>query len=253
MTLAATRVWLVGASSGIGAALANELADRGAVVAVSARRLDLLEQVAGDRMLARRCDVTSIEDVHAAADAVVDALGGLDLVIVAAGISRPIDARRFDASAVAEVMNVNVVGTANVIEATLPRLLAQGSGAFAAIASIAGYRGIPGLEAYGASKAAQISMLESLRTSIRGSGVEVVTITPGWVESEMTAGVGRQSFMVSADEAASTIADGLERNRVEIVFPFPLAVAGKVARLVPQRLWSAAWQKNRRRWSGGPS
>lgn len=253
MSLEAVRAWIVGASSGIGAALARELADRGARVAISARRRPLLDEVAGDRMIVEPCDVTSLDSVHASADTVTRALGGLDLVVVAAGISRPIDARRFDATTVATVMTVNVIGTANVIEATLPQLLAQGSGTFSAIASVAGYRGIPGLEAYGASKAAQISMLESLRTSVRGSGVDVVTICPGWVESEMSASVPNRTLVMSAAEAASTIADGLESGRVEIVFPLPIAIAAKLSRLVPQRMWSAAWHKDRRRYAGPPS
>jgi short-subunit dehydrogenase len=253
VSLEAVRAWVVGASSGIGAALARELADRGARVAVSGRRRALLDEVAGDRMVVEECDVTSLNGVHASAETVTRALGGLDLVVVAAGISLPIDARRFDAGTVATVMTVNVIGTANVIEATLPQLLAQGSGTFSAIASVAGYRGIPGLEAYGASKAAQISMLESLRTSVHGSGVDVVTICPGWVESEMSAAVENRPLVMSAAEAASTIADGLESGRVEIVFPLPIAIAGKLARFVPQRMWSAAWHKNRRRYIGPPS
>jgi short-subunit dehydrogenase len=253
VSLEAVRAWIVGASSGIGAALARELADRGAHVAISARRRLLLDEVAGDRMVVEPCDVTSLDSVHASAETVTRALGGLDLVVVAAGISLPIDARRFDAGTVAAVMTVNVMGTANVIEATLPQLLAQGSGTFSAIASVAGYRGIPGLEAYGASKAAQISMLESLRTSVRGTGVDVVTICPGWVESEMSASVANRTLVTSAAEAASTIADGLERGRVEIVFPLPIAIVGKLARLVPQRMWSAAWHKNRRRYAGPSS
>lgn len=253
MSLEAVRAWIVGASSGIGAALGRELADRGAHVAISARRRPLLDEVAGDRMVVEPCDVTSLDSVHASAETVTRALGGLDLVVVAAGISLPIDARRFDAGTVATVMTVNVMGMANVIEATLPQLLAQGSGTFSAIASVAGYRGIPGLEAYGASKAAQISMLESLRTSVRGSGVDVVTICPGWVGSEMSASVANRTLVMSAAEAASTIADGLESGRVEIVFPLPIAIAGKLARLVPQRMWSAAWHKNRRRYAGPSS
>ena len=93
-------------------------------------------------------------------------------------------------------------------------------------------------------------MLESLRTSVRGTGVDVVTICPGWVESEMSASVANRTLVMSAAEAASTIADGLESGRVEIVFPLPIAIAGKLARLVPQRIWSAAWHKNRRRYVG---
>jgi len=96
-------------------------------------------------------------------------------------------------------------------------------------------------------------MLESLRTSVRGTGVDVVTICPGWVESEMSASVANRTLVTSAAEAASTIADGLESGRVEIVFPLPIAIVGKLARLVPQRMWSAAWHKNRRRYAGPSS
>jgi len=238
MDLSAARAWVVGASSGIGAALARELFARGAQVAVSARRRQLLEQVAGGQLHARPVDVTDRAEVARAADDVVEALGGIDVVVVSAGVSIPIDARRFDAAAVATVMDVNVVGTANVLEAVLPRLLAQGSGTFAAIASIAGYRGLPGLEAYGASKAAQISMLESLRASVHGSGVQIVTISPGFVDSDFSAGVRHRPFLLEAAEAASSIADGLEAARVEIAFPLPLVVAGKLGRLLPVRTWA---------------
>ncbi len=93
-------------------------------------------------------------------------------------------------------------------------------------------------------------MLESLRAAVGGSGVDIVTVCPGWVDTSMSEGAGSRSFMVSADEAASSIADGLESGRVEIVFPLPLAAAAKVARLVPQRLWPALWSKNRHRYAG---
>lgn len=251
MNLSAARAWVVGASSGIGAALAGELDARGARVAISARRADRLAEVAerADRRLyTRPLDITHRTEVAKAADDVVATLGGLDVLVVSAGMSIPIDARRFDAGAVATVMDVNVLGTANVIEAVLPRLLAQGSGTLAAIASIAGYRGIPGLEAYGASKAAQISMLESLRASVRGSGVNVCTICPGFVESDLSARVRRRPFLLGAAEAASTIADGLEGDRLEIAFPLPVALAGKVGRLLPVRLWTAALGRFGRRF-----
>jgi short-subunit dehydrogenase len=121
----------------------------------------------------------------------------------------------------------------------LPAMLARRSGVIAGVASVAGYRGLPGAEAYGATKAAQINLLEALRAHTRRSGVQITTVCPGFVRTEMTdTNDFPMPFMVEPDEAARAICDGLEKERLEIVFPAQMALLMKAARYVPVRLWS---------------
>lgn len=238
--LAGQRVWVVGASSGIGAALATELARRGAQVAISARRADRLREVARGRMAAVPLDVTDGAAVAAAADAVREVLGGLDVVVWSAGHWQRSDARAWDAGAFTEHVRVNLLGLSAVLSAVLPAMVRAGSGHVVGIASVAGFRGLPGAEAYGSTKAAQITLLESLRASLRRDGVRVTTVAPGFVRTEMTAAnTFPMPFIIDADDAARAIADGMERGRVEIVFPWRMALVMKAARLVPVRAWAA--------------
>lgn len=239
-SLAGQRVWVVGASSGIGAALATELTARGARVAISARRADRLAEVARGQMTAIPLDATDDRAVAAAAEAVREVLGGLDVVVWSAGHWHRSDARSWDGPAFAEHVRVNLLGLSSVLAAVLPEMVRRGSGHVVGIASVAGYRGLPGAEAYGSTKAAQIALLESLRASLRREGIRVTTVAPGFVRTEMTAvNTFPMPFIIDADEAARAIADGLERGRVEIVFPWRMALVMKVARLVPVRAWAA--------------
>lgn len=231
--------WVVGASSGIGAAVARELAARGARVAVSARRPQRLTEVAEGRMLVVPVDVTSRSDVRAAADQVRAGLGPIDLVVLAAGYWEQMAPGTWDADSFERHLQVNLVGMSNGIAAVLPEMVQRRRGAIAGVASVAGYRGLPGAEAYGATKAAQINLLESLRLSVRRLGVHVITVCPGFVRTEMTeTNTFPMPFLIEADEAARSICDGLERDRSEIVFPARMAVLMKLARLVPVGLWA---------------
>lgn len=238
--LAGQRVWIVGASSGIGAALATELVRRGAHVAISARRADRLADVARGEMTAVPLDVTDADAVAAAADTVRSALGGLDAVVWSAGHWQRSDARAWDAPAFARHVEVNLLGLSSVLAAVLPEFVRARHGHVVGIASVAGFRGLPGSEAYGSTKAAQITLLESLRASLRRDGVRVTTVAPGFVRTEMTAvNTFPMPFIIDADEAARAIADGWERRQVEIVFPWRMALVMKAARLVPVRAWAA--------------
>jgi short-subunit dehydrogenase len=135
---------------------------------------------------------------------------------------------------------VNLLGLNTLLGAVLPGMVERRHGHVVGVASVAGFRGLPGAEAYGATKAAQINLLEALRTSLARSGVRVTTVCPGFVRTEMTAvNSFPMPFIIEADEAARAIADGLQRGRTEIVFPLPMAILMKAARLVPVRLWAA--------------
>lgn len=236
--LAGQRVWVVGASSGIGAELARELVRRGAQVAVTARRRDRLEEVSRGRMSVVPADATDDAALTEAAATASAALGGLDAVVWCAGYWHRSDAAHWDTDEFRRHVEVNLLGLSTVLGAVLPEMVRRRSGHIVGVASVAGYRGLPGSEAYGATKAAQIALLESLRASLRGRGVRVTTVSPGFVRTEMTsANTFPMPFIVDADVAARAIADGLERGRTEIVFPWPMAVLMKAARLVPVRLW----------------
>jgi short-subunit dehydrogenase len=243
-----TKVWVVGASSGIGAALAEELVRRGATVAVSARRGERLESIAEGRMVVAPMDVTDREDVDATAAAVWGDLGGIDAVVLNAGVWEQFRAASWDRDSFQHHVEVNLLGFSNVLGAVLPRMVERGSGHVVGVASVAGYRGIAGAEAYGATKAAQINLLEALRSAVASRGIAVTTVCPGFVRTELTESNSfPMPFIVEADRAARSICDGWERGQVEIVFPLPMAILMKTARLLPVRLWASV----SRRLAGG--
>ena len=240
-SLSDAKVWVVGASSGIGAALAAELCARGATVAVSARRVGALEAVAGGRMAVVKADVTDRASVDQAAARVREEIGDIDIAVLNAGYWQQTDAAAWDRQVFSEHVDVNLLGVSNVLGAVLPRMIERGRGHIVGVASVAGYRGLPGAEAYGATKAAQINLLEAMRGALARSGVRVTTVCPGFVRTGMTAvNDFPMPFMVEPQQAARSICDGLERGRMEIVFPLPMALLMKIARLLPVRLWAAA-------------
>ena len=244
MNLQGQVVWVVGASSGIGAATARELVARGATVAISARRETALADVSGGRMLVVPLDVTDATSVEDAATRVRNELGRIDVAILAAGHWKQTDVNGWDTHDFDRHLKVNLSGMSNAIAAVLPDMLARRSGTIAGISSVAGFRGLAGAEAYGATKAAQINLLESLRVHVAKRGVRITTICPGFVRTELTAGNDfPMPFIIDADQAARSICDGLEHERTEIVFPLPMALLMKAARLVPVGLWTRLWAR----------
>ncbi len=242
MELTGKVAWVVGASSGIGAAVARELQSRGAMVAISARREGRLAEVSAGTMLEVPADVSDPPALAAAASRVHHELGPIDLVVLSAGYWKQMNASDWDTETFDRIVAINLIGMSNAIAAVLPQMLIRRSGVIAGIASVAGYRGLAGSEAYGATKAAQINMLESLRISVARSGVHVTTICPGFVRTDLTAdNAFPMPFIIEADVAARSICDGIERDRIEIVFPARMAVVMKLARLVPARAWAALW------------
>jgi short-subunit dehydrogenase len=237
-------IWVVGASAGIGAALATELTARGARVAISARREHELAEVAAGKMTVVPVDVTDPAALDDAADRVRSELGEIDTVVYNAGFWEQTDAAAWDRDMFARHVEINLLGLNNCVGAVLPQMVRAGRGQLVSVASVAGYRGIPGAEAYGATKAAQINMLEALRASVASHGISVTTVCPGFVRTGLTAKNDfPMPFMIEADVAARSICNGLERGQLEIVFPLPMAVSMKVARLLPVRAWAAAMRR----------
>jgi len=243
-SLGGCTAWVVGASSGIGAALARELCSRGARVAVSARRAGELQRVAEEQMLVVPVDVTDRASVDDAASRVRKELGELDLVVLNAGFWKQMDAASWDRDVFARHVEVNLLGVNNALGAVLPDMVERGRGHIVGVASVAGYRGLAGAEAYGATKAALINMLEGLRVAVSSRGVAVTTVCPGFVRTELTANNDfPMPFLIEPEAAARAICDGLERGQMEIVFPAPMAVLMKAARLLPVRAWANLWSR----------
>ena len=244
MILHSSRVWLTGASSGIGEALVGALVKAGARVALTARRVELLESLAarhrplGAQILVAPADVADRAAMHAAARTVEAAWGGIDLAIFNAGFSRRLRVTEFNAEDFAEIFRVNLFGVMYGIEAVLPGMLARHTGHIAAVASLAGYRGAPTLAGYGSSKAALIHAIDSLRFDLEPHGIGATLITPGYVRTPMTAShTYWMPALTDADKAAAIIVRGLERGRKEIHFPARFSWALKAMRLLPFPLY----------------
>jgi short-subunit dehydrogenase len=244
MNVDGARVWVTGASSGIGAAVVAVLAGRGARVAVSARRADVLESLAtgwrrgGADILVAPVDVTDRAAVIAAVRSVEATWGGIDLALLNAGGHRPPEGTGFDISQFIDVMTLNYFGVLHGIEAVLPGMLQRGDGHIAGVASLAGYRAVPTAAAYGASKAALIHALESIRFDLEPLGVNVTVINPGFIRTPLTdRNRFRMPFLMEVERAATIIVDGLERNRKEIHFPRVFSSMLKLARVLPFPLY----------------
>jgi short-subunit dehydrogenase len=234
---------VTGASGGIGAALVRELAARGCRVAASARRTEQLDELAAafpGSVLAVPADVTDRAAMLAAVARVRDEIGPVEVAIMNAAHWGQFNVDAWDTELLRRHFDTNVMGTVHGIEAVLPDMRRRGSGAIVGLASVAGYRGLPRSEAYGATKAAQINMLESLRIDLRPMGIEVITVCPGFVRTQLTSvNTFPMPFMLEPADAARRICDGIAKGKAEIVFPLPMMLAMKAVRLVPVRPY--AW------------
>jgi short-subunit dehydrogenase len=241
------KVFITGASSGLGAALARRYAARGAVLGLFARRRAALEQLAATLAPAPCAiyagDVRDAPSLRAAALDFIARHGLPDVVIANAGVSiGTLTSHESDNDAFRAVIDTNLLGMVHTFQPFLAPLVAQKSGKLAGVASIAGFRGLPGSGAYSASKAAAISYLESLRVELIGSGVEVLTLCPGYIATPMTgANPYRMPFLLSADKAARLAERAIDRGRRFYVFPWPMALVGRILRAIPRPLYDAAF------------
>lgn len=242
MKAPARKVIITGASSGIGRALALEYAGRGATLGLIARRADLLAQLAAllpAPSYTYAVDVTDARALALAAEDFVARVGIPDVVIANAGVSAgtltgdPEDNEMFET-----IMTINVVGMMLTFQPFVEAMKRQREGVLAGIASVSGFRGLPGAAAYCASKAAAISYLESLRVELRGSGVSVVTICPGYVATPLTSrNPYRMPFLMRAEVAASKIAEAIAARKKFFVLPWQMALVGWALRRLPPALY----------------
>ncbi len=233
-------VWIIGASSGIGLALAHALAARGATLALSARRKDELDALQAQLTGAHKVfclDVTDAEQVNRTASAIRAAFGHIDRVVFLAAAYAPMQLTALDQAAVEQIIRINLVGAFNVIHAITQIFLTQTSkGQLALCGSVAGYIGLPGGQPYSATKAGVISLAESLYAEC-GNSFDVKLISPGFVRTPLTdKNAFKMPMIVEPDVAAAAIADGLLTRRFEIHFPRKFTLLLKLLRLLPYRL-----------------
>jgi NAD(P)-dependent dehydrogenase (short-subunit alcohol dehydrogenase family) len=249
------RVFITGASSGIGEALAREYAKRGAVLGLVARREDRLRSLVASlptQSYHRALDVRDASALAEAAAAFCDRFGGADVVIGNAGVSAgTLTGRPEDRQVFQEILDINLVGLFNTFQPFVPVLREQRRGTLVGIASVAGFRGLPGASAYCASKAAAITYLESLRLELRGSGIRVVNINPGYIDTPMTQGNPYpMPFLLPAEEGARRMVRAIDRGVRSTVIPWQMGVVGALLRALPgpvyDTLFARAPRKPRR-------
>jgi len=242
MTPTGEKVIITGASSGIGRALALEYARRGATLGLIARRGDLLAQLAASLPVCSHTYAVDVTDSHALAAAARDftaRAGCPDIVIANAGVSvGTLTGCSEDNAVFEEVIRVNLTGMMLTFQPFVEEMKRQHSGVLVGIASVAGFRGLPGAAAYSASKAAAISYLESLRVELHGSGISVLTICPGYVATPLTAkNPYRMPFLLDPAAAASKIAAAIAARKRFYVLPWQMALVGWVLRRLPRPLY----------------
>ncbi|MSP88808.1 MAG: SDR family NAD(P)-dependent oxidoreductase [Alphaproteobacteria bacterium] len=237
-------IWVTGASSGIGRALALKLARQGRVVAASARSLHDLAGLADDARLVGGVvrvyplDVADRGAVAATARQIVADLGPIECAVFAAGTHLPVEIDGFDADIFRRLVEVNFMGVVHGLEAVLPAMIAARAGHIAIVSSVAGYRGLPTAAAYGATKAALINMAEALKLDCDRAGIKLQLIDPGFVRTPLTdKNPFPMPFLIEADLAADRIIAGLVSRRFEITFPKRFTWQVKLLRMLPYPLY----------------
>lgn len=240
------RIWMIGASSGIGAALARQALANGAHVAISARRVDALQEVAGayGNAMIVPFDVLDHAAWRVRHAEICAALGGIDLLFFCAAGYRPERSWEVNDDSAEQTLKTNLISVYSALSSVLPAMLAQGSGGIALIASVAGYMGLPNASVYGPGKAALINLAEILYSDLHSKGLNVYLVNPGFVKTELT---DQNDFAMPAIQtpavAAARIWDGIARGQFEIHFPHRFTRILKLLQMLPYRWRFALFQR----------
>lgn len=238
-------VFLTGASSGIGEALAIEMAKGGAILGLLARRGEMLKELAekceslGATARVFAADVVDAEAVQKSADDLRDEFGHIDILIANAGIGgNNKETRDLQPEAVKKVIDINLLGAANSVRAVLPQMLERKSGQLVAISSLAGFRGIPKSAAYSASKAGMTAFFESVRLDVMHKGVDVTIIQPGFIKTPLTANrKSKLPFVMELEDAIPYFLRAIEKRKKFAAFPWQLATIVRMGRIFPTWLY----------------
>lgn len=238
-------VFLTGASSGIGEALAVEMAKRGAILGLLARRAEMLENLAercesfGGKARIFACDVVDSKAVQDSAESVRKEFGRIDILIANAGIGgNNKETRELQPEAVKKVIDINLIGAVNSVSAVLPQMLERKSGQLVAISSLAGFRGLPKSAAYSASKAGMTAFFESVRLDVQEKGISVTIIQPGFIKTPLTSGrANKMPFLMELEDSLPLFLNAIEKQRKFSAFPWQLANFVKLGRIFPAWLY----------------
>ncbi len=238
-------VLLTGASSGIGEALSLEIAKRGAIIGLLARREELLKELVqkcqqnGGKARYFAVDVTDAKAVAKAAESLRNEFGKIDILIANAGISgNNSETRDLNAEAVAKVININLLGAVNAVSAVLPSMLENKSGQLVAVSSLAGFRGLPRSAAYSASKAGMTAFFESVRLDVQDKGIRVTIIQPGFIKTPLTSGrENKMPFLMELEDSIPHFLGAIEKQKKFAAFPWQLATFVRSGRIFPAWLY----------------
>ena len=236
---------ITGAGSGIGRQLAFDLAKRGWKVAGIARRPLALAEIEKE-LASQQCafawasaDVTKAGELADHVARLETRLGPFDLLIASAGVAGQTPAVGMDANAIAEIININLIGVSNTIAAVLPGMLARRSGHVVALSSLASFRGLPGQMGYSASKAGLNALMESLFLDVQQHGIFVTTICPGYIDTPQAVGDYKAEYLMSVERAASEVLRAIDKRKRFYAFPRSTAAQLRLMRLLPN--WLQDW------------
>ena len=240
--------WIIGASSGIGEALANKFYKKNYDLVISARSIDKLELIKENlkhpqnqdsgKILVIELDVSVYDSLQKSLKEIISEFQKIDLVIFCSALYQPMSVIDFDLETSKKIIDVNLVGMLNLLHLIVPQMIKQKSGHIAAIASVAGYCGLPKSFAYGASKAALINLCEGIYPELKLNNIDLSIINPGFVKTRLTDQNNfKMPFLISSKEAADLIFQGLMRKKFEIHFPKKFTFFLKILQLLPYRIF----------------
>ena len=237
-------VWVTGAGKGIGRALSRRLSQDGWLVHACARTMTDLESLSAEcpagRIIPHVLDITDEAATRAVLSAIENQSGVPDLAVLNAGTHLPNLAAELKIKPFRDLMETNYMGTVSGLVLIQERMRAQGKGHIAVVSSLAGYRGLPGASAYGASKAALINMCEALKPELEMLGIKLQLVNPGFVETPLTDKNNfKMPFLIPVETAVNHIMHGLSGNNFEITFPWKFAILMKILRILPDPVFFA--------------
>lgn len=236
-TWTGTRYWLVGAGEGLGEALARRLSAAGAEVIVSARTVERIEAVAAGLPGPARAVAVDVADSASVRRAAAE-VGEIDGVVFLAGVYWPMTAQAWDPDKAEAMCDVNLTGCVRVIGAVLPAMVARGHGHVVITGSLAGFRGLPGSIGYSASKAGTLSLAESMRADLGGTGVEVQVANPGFIRTRLTdKNTFAMPYLMEPDEAAAHMFRHMSGHRFKVSFPTVFSWLFRLSQLMPDGLY----------------
>lgn len=235
-------VMITGASSGIGKALAYELAKKGYSLALTARNIEQLEEIKDEiakqgnssNIIVRKLDVTDTDDVYAAVEELSKQLGGLDIIVANAGIAIAGSVGRGQFENTKRMIETNMIGAMATIDAATAHFLAKGSGHLVGISSVAAFRGMPRNSAYCASKAGIATYLEAIRAELYKKKIDVTVLYPGYIDTPLNNTLKSRPFLIPVEKGASIIARLIEKKVKSATVPvFPWNIVGRLMKILP--------------------